>query len=241
LNSDAHTLDAKPTRLADLDHREGDGHRERRDVSTGEVRPDHEMIRMVLSPEAILTPDIANKLPGRGAWVGASRDAIAAAMKSGAFSRSFKRKVIVPDGLADQVADLLKRRALGLISMGLKGGRLSLGFDQVRGLSRTDPIAWRVEASDGSADGRSKIRVLSKAVARELECPLPRVAGLFRAEELGQALGRGSVVHVAIPRGPLAKSFGELMDKIAGFEPLIPAHWPDHEHEDPPKRGSKQD
>jgi predicted RNA-binding protein YlxR (DUF448 family) len=189
------------------------------------------MIRMVLSPDNVLTPDIANKLPGRGAWVRADRASIEAARKSGAFSRSFKRKVSVPDGLSDQVADLLKRRALGLISMGLKGGRISLGFDQVRGLSRTDPIAWRIEAKDGSADGRSKIRVLAKAVARELECPLPRVVGLFTAEELGQALGRGSVVHIAIPRGPLAKSFGELMDKLAGFEPLIPAEWPDHEHE----------
>ena len=200
-------------------------------MATGEVRPDTEMVRVVVGPDGALVPDILAKLPGRGAWVGADRASFEAATKAKAFQRSFKANVRVPDDLPEQVADLLKRRALGLISMGMKGGRISLGFDQVRGLSRTEPIAWRVEASDGSADGRSKIRTLAKAVARELEVPLPRVCGIFTSEELGRALGRDHVVHVAIPRGPLATSFGAVMDKYAGFAPLVPAEWPDREHE----------
>ena len=218
---------------------DGHGHRERRDVATGKVRPDHEMIRVVVGPDGEIVPDILAKLPGRGAWVGASRDAVEQAIKAKGFQRSFKTGVKVPDDFADRTLDLLKRRALGLISMGLKAGRLNLGFDQVRGLSRSEPIAWRVEARDGSADGRSKIRTIAKAVSRDYEFPLPKVCGVFTAAELGKALGRESVVHVAIPHGPLAKSFGEVMDKIAGFTPLVPEDWPDREHEARHEKGTQ--
>ena len=189
------------------------------------------MVRVVVGPDGELVPDILAKLPGRGAWVAADRESVAQAVKSKAFQRSFKRNVKVPGDFADQVETLLKRRALGLISMGLKAGRLNLGFDQVRALSRSEPIAWRIEARDGSPDGRSKIRTIAKAVSRDYDYALPKVCGLFTASELGQALGRESVVHVAIPYGPLAKSFGEVMAKLSGFSPLIPEDWPDREHE----------
>lgn len=215
-----------------LELRSGDGHRARRDVATGEVRPDHKMIRVVVGPDGALVPDITAKLPGRGAWVGADRASVEHAIKTKAFNRSFKGQVKVPEGFADEIARLLKRRALGLISMGLKGGRIAIGYDQVRALARKDVLRWRIEASDGSADGRSKIRTLSKAIAMELEAPLPRVLGLFSAAELGQAAGRGHLVHAAISPGPLAKSFTQVMDKLAGFEALIPADWPDLAHED---------
>lgn len=216
---------------APLERRTGDGHRVRRDVATGEPAPESGLVRVVRGPGDVLVPDILAKLPGRGAWVGASREAVERAVKAKAFHRSFKGAVAVPDAFADQIAELLKRRALGLISMGMKGGRIALGFDQVRALARTQPIAWRIEARDGSPDGRSKIRTLAKAVARELDMPLPRVCGIFAADELGQAVGRAQAVHIAVAPGPLARSFGETMGRLAGFVPLLPDDWPDKGHE----------
>ena len=200
-------------------------------MATGEVRPESEIIRVVVGPDGEVVPDILAKLPGRGAWVGADRASVEHAVKTKAFARSFKGNVRADAELADRIEALLKRRALGLISMAMKSGRIAVGFDQVRGLSRTQALAWRVEASDGSKDGRSKIRTLAKAVARELETGLPRTCGVFTSAELGAALGRERVVHIAIPHGKLARSFGDTMDKLAGFTPLVPPDWPDIEHE----------
>ena len=56
------------------------------------------MIRFVLSPDSQVTPDLAARLPGRGAWVTASREAIELAVKKGAFSRAFKAQVKVAPG-----------------------------------------------------------------------------------------------------------------------------------------------
>jgi uncharacterized protein len=48
----------------------------RRCVVTRERLPKERMLRFVVSPERVLIPDLAGKLPGRGIWLSASRDVI---------------------------------------------------------------------------------------------------------------------------------------------------------------------
>lgn len=205
--------------------------RERRCVASGETRDPATMVRFVLSPDGIVTPDVTGKLPGRGVWVTADRASLDIAVKTGAFARGFKAKVTLPDDLTDQTEDSLTRQILGLIGMAKKSGQLIIGFDQVQSAARGDALAWRIEAADGSEDGRGKIRTLSKAVARELEKPLPHVLGCFKAAELGHVLGREQLIHAALPHGKLAKRMTEMAGRLSGFRPLIPENWPDLEHE----------
>jgi predicted RNA-binding protein YlxR (DUF448 family) len=205
--------------------------RERKCAARGEVRHIDEMIRFVLRPDGAVVPDILGKLPGRGVWVSASPEDIAEALKSGAFSRGFKTKANTPPDLAAQTQKLLAQRLLGLLAMARKSGHIHIGYDQVKAAAGSGKIAWRIEAKDGSEDGRSKIRTLSKAVARELEMPLPRVMGCFDNAQLARAVGRDSVVHMALPPGPLAKSFTALAARYAGFAELIPQGWVDSAHE----------
>jgi predicted RNA-binding protein YlxR (DUF448 family) len=200
-------------------------------VATNEVKDPNEMVRFVLGPEGQVMPDIAGKLPGRGVWVSANRAAVAQAVKTGGFARGFKSKVSVSKTLADLTQDLLCRRILNQLAMALKSGQIYLGFDQVKAAAQTTALAWRIEASDGSEDGRGKIRVLTKAVSRELERPEPGLVGCFTAAELGQALGRERMVHMALKPGKLSKSFAVMAQKLAGFRDLVPADWPDREHE----------
>ena len=57
---------------------------ERLCVATRLVKPVDELIRFVVSPDGVLTPDLKRKLPGRGVWVTATRAAVeeAAARRS---------------------------------------------------------------------------------------------------------------------------------------------------------------
>lgn len=209
------------------------GHKgsERRCIASGEVKDKSVLVRFALSPDGVVTPDIVGKLPGRGVWVSANRFALDKAIKTGAFNRGFKSKVTVPADLMDVVEHLLARKVLGLLTMALKSGHILMGFDQVKSAAKGDYIAWRIEASDGSSDGRSKIRVLTKAVSRELGQPIPKVVGCFSASELGQALGRETVVHAALKAGPLAKAFSGAVRRLSGFRVLIPQDWDDKAHE----------
>ena len=46
-----------------------------------EVRPIDELIRFVVSPSGEVVADLKRKLPGRGLWVSASRQAVAEAVR----------------------------------------------------------------------------------------------------------------------------------------------------------------
>ena len=72
---------------------------ERTCIVTGNTGPTDAMVRFVVGPDGSVVPDILGKLPGRGMWVAAQRDVVERAGK-GAFSRSAKAQVTVPDGLA---------------------------------------------------------------------------------------------------------------------------------------------
>jgi predicted RNA-binding protein YlxR (DUF448 family) len=76
---------------------------ERRCIVTGDVQPKAGLVRFVVSPEGMVVPDLAGKLPGRGIWVTADRTAIETAAKKGLFSRAARMPVTVPEGLAGLV------------------------------------------------------------------------------------------------------------------------------------------
>lgn len=209
------------------------GHKplERRCLASGETRDPSEMVRFVLSPEAVVTPDIQGKLPGRGAWVSSDRASLEQVIAKKGFQRGFKGKAVIEGDLVALTQRLLERRVLGLITMARKASQIAMGSDQVQSMAREVAIAFRIEASDGSQDGRGKIRTLAKAINRELELPDPIVVGCFTAEQIGQALGRESIVHAAIKPGKLAKSLKLDVARLSGFRDLVPADWPDRTHE----------
>lgn len=221
--------DVIPT--SELEDKRGHKGPERRCVATGDTLHKSALIRFALSPDGVVTPDVAEKLPGRGVWVSANKFALDKAIKTKGFARGFKSKVSVPENLSDMVETLLARKVLGLLTMALKSGDILMGFDQVKSAAKGDHLAWRIEASDGSADGRGKIRVLTKAVSRELGLPIPRVVGCFSSTELGHALGRESMVHAALKSGRLSKAFSQAVTRLSGFRALIPKDWTDKAHE----------
>lgn len=231
--SKLHTSDPSAPPLLDEYGPDKRGHksRERRCAATGETRSRDEMVRFVLSPSAEVTPDIMAKLPGRGVWVSAQKSAVETAQKNGGFARGFKTKLRMDAGLAELTQQLLARRLLGLLSMAHKSGHIAIGYDQVKAKAGAGQIAWRIEARDGAADGRGKIRTLARAVAFELEIAPPEVMGAFSGAELAQSLGRERAVHIALPHGKLAKAFTAEARRYAGFTDLIPKDWDDYKHE----------
>lgn len=211
--------------------------------------PQGRMIRFVLSPDNEVTPDLAERLPGRGAWVLATRDAVQLAAKRGAFSRAFKAQAKTAPDLADKIEQLIVSRALGQLGLAKRAGDLILGFEQVREAIQTARPGCVIEASDGAEDGRSNILALLRAVhgperdperggsgdgsglhdeldKRAANHRLPPVAGCFSADELGMALGRGRVIHACLKQGRFATNWTEELARLSGFRRVWMEGWP---------------
>ena len=178
-----------------------------------EVRPIDELIRFVVAPSGEVVADLKRKLPGRGLWVSASRQAVAEAVRRHHFGRGFKRDVRVAPTLAADTEDLLVRSVVEALAIAAKAGQVLAGFSKVEAaLQQTRQTGMALEAlihaSDGAADGIRKLDALAlqnrgnKAESRQI----PIVTALTSAE-LDLALGRSNVVHAALLAGPASRTF----------------------------------
>ncbi len=185
---------------------------ERRCIATGEVGDPALMIRFVVGPEGQAVPDVRNKLPGRGIWVSATKDALETAIKKKAFSRSAKEQVSIPDDLFEQVDKMLARRLVDLISMARKAGQAVTGYEKVKGLLETEQARLLIQASDGSERGKSRLR---SPEGKDV------FIGCLTAQELGLAFGRESVIHGALTAGGLSKQVKAEGIRLKGVRGMI--------------------
>ena len=180
----------------------------RRCLVTGEVRAKHDLIRFVVGPDGRIHPDVAERLPGRGLWTLARRDIVARAVKKRLFGRAARAAVGVDEDLDQRVEALLTRRAVDLIGLARRAGLAVCGFAKVEAALAAGKAAVLIAASDGSADGRGKLRARAPG--------LPLVEALTSAE-LGAAFGREGAVHAMLGAGPLAEAFLAVAGRLAGF------------------------
>jgi predicted RNA-binding protein YlxR (DUF448 family) len=191
-----------------------DQDRERRDIVSGEILPESRLMRFVADPEGNVVPDAAAKLPGRGLWVEASRDAVNTAVAKKLFSRAAKAQVTATADLAARAEKALLARMIGDLGLARRSGALVMGFDNV--LRTLDgpkaPPSVLIEALDGSRDGKRKL--YNAAHARGLA---PMVIECFSSAELGLALGRENVIHAAVQPGGLAERLAFDAERLNGF------------------------
>ena len=179
---------------------------------TRAVRPIDELIRFVVSPQGEVIADLKRKLPGRGLWVSASRQAVAEAVRRNQFSKGFKRDVRATATLAADTEALMVRGVIEALAMAAKAGQVVSGFSKVEGALQQgkgqNPVSALIHASDGAADGIRKLDAILRQNAgnRDESREFPVVTALT-SEQLDLALGRSNVIHAAVLAGPASKTF----------------------------------
>lgn len=245
---------------------------------TRERKPESELLRFVLDGQGRITPDIKRRLPGRGVWVTANRGVLADALRRRVLLRSLKAEGLVcdqADAMSGSEADgaskgkddsvfleavreptdllvvvemLLRRSALGALSLANKAGQLTLGFEAVARALASGGVIGLVHASDSADDGRRKLdRMFERTTDRmdggdgvlkdtpdigRQEGILP-IVGFFSCEELSSALGRTNVMHAALKEGGASASFLKEAQRLSSYLGPAPAK--------PSRRRLKQD
>lgn len=187
---------------------EREGGLDRRCVATGASSPREGLIRFVADPGGNVLPDLAEKLPGRGVWVSANRDALAKAAKKGLFARGLKRAVTVAEDLSERVEAQLARRLIDSVSLARKAGLAVCGFERSREALHSGNVRLLFAASDGSEDGKSKLRGLAEGAA---------IVPVLSSQELGLAFGRDSVIHAALLGGGATTRAIREARRLEGF------------------------
>jgi len=145
------------------------------------------MVRFVANPDGVITPDVAAKLPGRGAWVTADRAMLGKAASSGKLARALGGKLPAGD-LAEQVDRLLVKRCQEGLAMGRRGGITLGGGGKIKAEGQ---VFGLLIASDASA---REARALRGDVMHDW------VISTMTSDEIGAPFGR-PMAFVAIVNG----------------------------------------
>ncbi len=181
---------------------------ERRCIVSGKSSDRSGLIRFVLSPDQTVTPDLSEKLPGRGMWVTADRAALEKAVSRNLFSKAAKAQAKIPDGLVDLIESLLVRKIGDTLSLARKSGRAVAGKDKVKALLEDEEVSILFQASDGSEREKRGLRP-PKGKDRHFE--------VLTAWELGMAFGRERVIHAALIAGGLDDSIRYESSRLRGL------------------------
>lgn len=192
----------------------------RKCILSGDKEAREHLVRLALSPDGDVLPDVRAKAPGRGAWIGVTQAELAASGKKlrGALSRAFKTSDLrIPDDLGALIGEQLQRALLDRLGLEAKAGHVSIGGEKLEKAARAGKLHMLLHASDAGADGVGKLaqawRVGSDSEGSDLKgltLPLPRTT-------LSLALGRENVVHAGLTDAKAARRVSDALDRWLHF------------------------
>jgi uncharacterized protein len=186
---------------------------ERLCIATRQVLPVDALVRFVVGPDGAVVPDLKRRLPGRGVWVTARRNAVAEAVRRRAFGRGFKAEVRVSPELPAELERLLEVSALNALSIAHKTGVVIQGFARVEAAVATAPLAALIRARDAGEEGGRKLAAAFSRRAGERADRVgqgrgtEKIVEAFTSAQLDLALGRLNVVHAALLAGRASEAF----------------------------------
>ena len=177
-----------------------------------------ELIRLALSPDGSVAPDVRARAPGRGAWIGVTRAELDAANAKGklkaVLQRAFKTNdVKVPADLGEKIAQALRQNALDRLGMEARAGNLINGSDRVETAARSGKVHLLLHAADAGEDGN---RALDQAWRVGGGGPQGMIFPEGRTI-LSMALGRENVVHAALTDPAAASRVSHALARWRAF------------------------
>jgi uncharacterized protein len=195
---------------------------ERLCAATRTIRPIAEMIRFVVAPDGSAVPDLKRRLPGRGLWITATRQALQQGLARKVFARSFKRDVRVAADLVGATERLLERGALDALAIARKAGGVAAGFTKVEAAIGRGTVVSLLQAQDAALDGKRKLKAALKQRFDDRADSIP-IIDAFTSAQLDLALGRSNVIHAALLAGPAGETFLERAARLERFRTGNPA------------------
>jgi uncharacterized protein len=183
-------------------------------AATGAVKPVADMIRFVVGPDGAAVPDLKRRLPGRGIWITATRQALEAAVARRAFARGFKQDVRVDPNVADLTERLLERAALDALAIAHKARQVAIGFAKAQAALAREPVLAVLQAAEAAPDG---VRKVAAALHQRADAAKIAAIGAFSSAQLDLALGRSNVIHAALLAGPESETFLARVGRLERF------------------------
>jgi predicted RNA-binding protein YlxR (DUF448 family) len=204
---------------------------ERTCILSGTVAARDALVRLAVSPPGpdgacMVLPDVHARAPGRGAWIGVSRETLEKAQAKGKLKRALMRAfgksldgatLSIPDDLAERIDKALVRAFTDRLGLETKSGRLLLGSDRIAESARNGKVHWLAHAADAAEDGTRKLDQAWRVGNDEEGSGLRGTVLPLDRATLSVALGRDNVVHLALADSGAAQRVAAPLQRLLHF------------------------
>ena len=167
---------------------------ERTCILSGKSLPRDRLIRFVAGPEGHAVVDLAERLPGRGAWIELSADSLRRADDRKLLNRRIGAGFGDAEADIKQIARMLRTRAIATAGMARRAGCLVGGSGKLA--AEAVGFVGLLAATDAS---EREFRRLSSRLSVEW------TSRSLDAGELGRIFGRDNLAFVGVRRGRASK------------------------------------
>ena len=167
-----------------------------------------DFIKICLSPNNKLIPDLCDKLPGKSVWIRADKSIIIDTLKNENLETYFGVSRIFSPDLVSLIEMILRKRILSCISMTKKSGVLAIGLDTIK----TQLIQKRhclIIVAKGAKSLAGKSFFVSKNISV--------FESLLEQRDLEKSTGKINVKYVGIFSKNFKKTIQVDLNKLKGF------------------------
>ena len=167
-----------------------------------------QFIKISLSPDNSLVPDLFNKLPGKSIWVPCNKSMLADLLNEENLKNHFGVSRISTKNINALIESVLRKKILSTISLAKKAGRLAIGIDSIK----TELLGNR-DCVIIVAEGAKSLKNHSLLQAKGIQS----FENLFKKEDLAKSSGKNNVKYVGILSKTFKKTIQVDLNKLKGF------------------------
>ena len=167
-----------------------------------------DFIKISLSPDNKLVPDLHNNLPGKSIWVPANKARIKDVLKGGELRKQFGEQPLSTKDLIFLIDKLLRKKILNGISLTKKAGYLAIGLDTIKA-----QLIGKKHCLIIVAKGAKSLKNYSFFSSNDISC----FENVLYQEDLERSTGKNNVKYVGILSKNFKKTIQVDLNKLKGF------------------------
>ena len=167
-----------------------------------------DFIKISLSPDNKLVPDLHNNLPGKSIWVPANKAQIKDILSGDELKAQFGGQMLYTKDLIFLIEKLLRKKILNSISLTKKAGYLAIGLDMIK-----TQLIEKKHCLIIVAKGAKSLKNYSFFSSNNISC----FENVLYQEDLERSTGKNNVKYVGILSKNFKKTIQVDLNKLKGF------------------------
>ncbi len=171
-------------------------------------------IKLVMSPQGVVVPDLDDALPGKALWAVCKPSIWRELLKEEVLERLFGKEAVLLPNFEQRCITMMRQQALQWLALSKKAGKLIVGGQKVKVALNEGRVLLVFQAAGGS---KRELKNLLQGPYKSIS-----VCDFFTTDELAGVLGQNHIGYLALLKGGLSEKVFRRCIQLVEIEQEAP-------------------